>query len=87
MRGVLSTIELSKLEFLIAMRFHALLIGIKAGVKVLGIDYDVKVINLSKTTNFPVLNLDEKKFKQNFEEIKNQNSSEYKIPEFTFPEL
>ena len=79
--------ELSSLESLIAMRFHALLIGIKAGIKVLGINYDVKVKNLSKATNFPVLNIDEKDFKQSFEEIKNPKSSEYKIPEFIFPEL
>ena len=79
--------ELSNLESLIAMRFHALLIGAKAGVKILGINYDVKVENLSKAINYPILNLDNKDLKQNFEEFKNLNPSKYNIPEFTFPEL
>ena len=66
---------------------ESLLIGAKAGVKILGINYDVKVDNLNKTINFPILNLVSKDFKQIFEEFKNSNPSKYNIPEFTFPEL
>ena len=48
--------ELSKLEYLIGMRFHANLIASKAKVKVLGINYDIKVENLSKQIGFPIVN-------------------------------
>ena len=40
--GLKNKEELSKLEYLIGMRFHACLVSAKAGVKTLGINYDVK---------------------------------------------
>lgn len=40
--------EISSLEYLIAMRFHAVLLGLRAGVKVLPISYDDKVRILSE---------------------------------------
>lgn len=83
--SILDTINLiSGLEYLIGMRFHANLIAAKAGVKVLGINYDVKVENLAKTVGFPILELDNFK---NIDEIFETNTSKYNIPEFIFPEI
>ena len=79
--------EISKLEYLIAMRFHANLVGAKAGVKVLGINYDIKVLNLSKHVGFPVIGLDEKTFDVEFNEMMELDVSKYNIPEFVFPEI
>ena len=39
--------EISKLDYLIAMRFHAVLAGLMSGVKVLPVSYDKKVSFLS----------------------------------------
>ena len=39
--------EISKLEYLIGMRFHALLAGLMSGVKVLPVSYDKKVTSLA----------------------------------------
>jgi len=78
--------EISKLEYLISMRFHSCLVGAKAGVKVLGINYDIKVQNLAKMIGFPIVNLD-KNVSNRFEKILTTNPSEYKIPDFEFPSL
>jgi polysaccharide pyruvyl transferase CsaB len=78
---------LSELEYLIGMRFHANLISAKARVKVLGINYDVKIVNLSKQIGFPIIELDEKQFKTKFEELFNLNVENYNIPTFNFPEI
>ena len=57
--------DISSLDELIAMRFHACLIAIKAGVKVLPINYDIKVeklaeeFNLTTITKENIDNLDE----------------------------
>jgi len=48
--------EISSLEYLIAMRFHAALIGLKSGVKVLPIAYDPKVENLAINCGIEFLN-------------------------------
>ena len=79
--------ELSKLEYLIGMRFHACLVSAKAGVKTLGINYDVKVQNLAKTVDFPSVKLDEKTLTGKFEELLNLDVNQYKIPEAKFPEI
>ena len=50
--------RISNLEFLIAMRFHASVVGIKSGVKTLAINYDPKVEKLAKEYNLPYINLD-----------------------------
>lgn len=76
--------EISKLEYLIGMRFHSLLIGAKAGVKLLGINYDVKVLNLAKNINFPIINI-EKTCK--IDTILNLDIKNYNIPIFIYPEL
>jgi len=79
--------EISKLEYLIGMRFHANLVAAKAGVKVLGINYDIKVLNLAKHVGFPLIGLNQDSFDNEFEELINLDSSIYKIPEFEFPNL
>ncbi len=50
--------DISSLDTLIAMRFHACLIAIKAGVKLLPINYDIKVEQLAKEFNLNCLNFD-----------------------------
>ena len=79
--------ELSSLEYLIAMRFQASLVAAKAGVKVLGINYDIKVLNLAKHIGFPIIGLAQEDFEKEFDELLNINIDKYLIPEFEFPEL
>ena len=80
-------LELSKLEYLIAMRFHACLIATKAKVKVLGINYDIKVLNLAKHIGFPYIGMDDKNFCKEIDELKSLDVTKYNIPEFKFPEI
>lgn len=40
--------EFSKLNYLIAMRLHAIILGLKIGVKTLPVSYNIKVDNLAK---------------------------------------
>ena len=79
--------EISSLEYLVGMRFHACLAGIKSGIKVLGINYDVKVRTLAQETGFPLLELDGQNIREGFESLSNLNPCEYKIPEFKFPAI
>lgn len=70
---------LSQLEYLIAMRFHALLTALKAGVKSMGINYDIKVQTLANEMNIPLLSLDiQNNFEQMFEDLKNSDSDKIK---------
>lgn len=77
--------KISKLEYLVGMRFHADLVAAKAGVKVLGINYDIKVLNLAKSIGFPIIGLSEDSFKKEFDDLINLDVNNYKIPEFEFP--
>ena len=79
--------ELSKLEYLIGMRFHSNLVAAKSGVKVLGINYDIKVKTLSENIGFCSIEMNDKDLLENFEKLFSQNPCEYKIPEFNFPEI
>lgn len=79
--------EISKLEYLIGMRFHANLVAAKAGVKVLGINYDIKVLNLAKYVGFPLIGLNQDSFDNEFEELIYLDITTYQIPEFEFPSL
>lgn len=63
--------KISKVEYLISMRFHALIIGLLSGAKILGINYDIKVEKLSQEYNFPLIDLKED-FQNNFSLLKNQ---------------
>ncbi len=49
--------KFSKLEYLIAMRFHANLIAIKYGIKTLAINYDIKVEKLAEDAQIPYLSM------------------------------
>lgn len=48
--------DICKCEALISMRYHACLIAVKAGIKLLPINYDIKIKNLSKEFNLPLIN-------------------------------
>ena len=61
--------KISMLEYLIAMRFHANVVGIKAGVKTLAIDYDIKVKKLAEEFHLPLLELTEYDFSKQFDEL------------------
>ncbi|MBR6098762.1 polysaccharide pyruvyl transferase CsaB [bacterium] len=50
-------IKISKLEYMIAMRFHAVLVAIKTGVKTLAINYDAKVEKLAYDAMLPLLTI------------------------------
>jgi polysaccharide pyruvyl transferase CsaB len=61
--------EISNLEYLISMRFHANIIGIKSGIKVLAINYDPKITALAEEYGLPLINLYDKNFTEAFEEL------------------
>ena len=69
------------------MRFHSLLVGAKNDVKLLGINYDIKVENLAKTVNFPIIDLSQKDIDKEFEDLINLQCANYQIPSFIFPEI
>lgn len=50
--------NLKTLDYLIAMRFHACLVGLKFGIKTLAINYDEKVEKLATEAHIPFINLD-----------------------------
>lgn len=79
--------EISELEYLVGMRFHSLLVGARAGVKILGIDYDVKVEKLAKQVGFPIIKMNQKDLKDSFDELCSIKTGSYNIPTFVFPEL
>ena len=60
------------LEYLISMRFHSNVIGIKAGVKTLAINYDPKVERLAEEYNLPYINLNQEDFSKEFDQLKNR---------------
>ena len=50
-------IKISKLEYMIAMRFHAVLVAIKTGVPTIAINYDAKVAKLAYEACLPLLTI------------------------------
>ncbi len=48
---------MANLEYMIAMRFHAVLIALKYGIKTLAINYDYKVENIAVEANIPLLSM------------------------------
>lgn len=79
--------EISTLEYLVGMRFHADLVAVKCGVKVLGINYDVKVANLANYVGFPMIGLNQTVFEKEFDELFALNPENYNIPEYKSPDL
>lgn len=49
--------ELSRLDYMIAMRFHAALIALKYGIKTLAICYDIKVEKLAEEAQIPAISM------------------------------
>ena len=72
------TIErLSNLEYLIAMRFHAILVGLMAGVKTCAINYDIKVEKIANDAKIPIISMNaEEDFSIIFEELQNLNKDD-----------
>ena len=79
--------KLSQLEYLIGMRFHACLIAAKAGVKVLGINYDIKVKTIAENVGFSTISLSGTDIKNGIKSILETNPENYTIPNFKFPNL
>ncbi len=50
-------IKISQLEYMIAMRFHAVLVAIKTGVPTIAINYDAKVAKLAYEACLPLLTI------------------------------
>lgn len=48
---------MANLEYMIAMRFHAILIALRYGIKTLAINYDYKVENIAIEANLPMLSM------------------------------
>ena len=72
-----------ELEYLIGMRFHALIVALKAGIKCAGINYDIKVENLAKSAQIPLISMNaEEDFDKVFEEMKLLNPE--KIKEYAY---
>jgi polysaccharide pyruvyl transferase WcaK-like protein len=53
---------------LIAMRFHAIIVGLISNVKTLAINYDIKVEKIASEFELPILEL-HKDFKNQFEQL------------------
>ena len=72
--------ELTSVEYLIAMRFHACLVGINNGIKTIGINYDVKVETLSKEMGFPIIELNQNNIDEIINKIEKLNILNYNLP-------
>ena len=68
------TQRLSKSEYLISMRFHAIIVGLLAGIKTLGINYDIKVEKLAKEFNLPIIDM-KNDFSDSFSQLQAQDLS------------
>lgn len=66
--------KFSKLEYMLAMRFHANLIALKYGIKTLAISYDIKVEKLAEEAEIPCISLNgSEEYDEIFEQLKNLN--------------
>lgn len=63
---------IAKSKYLVAMRFHAIIIGLLSGTATLAVDYDIKVQKLAAEYNLPVVTLT-KEFGHEFEQLKDLN--------------
>lgn len=52
--------EIAKLDTLISMRYHALVVGLKSEVKCVGINYDPKILALCNEYDLPILEFEHK---------------------------
>lgn len=74
--------ELSRVETLVSMRFHALIVALKAGVKCAVINYDPKVQALAEKYSLPLIELNDSA--QDIKE-KLENSVSVSLCEYDFP--
>ena len=66
---------ISQLDYMIAMRFHAVLVAIKTGVKTLAINYDAKVAKLAYEAMLPFLTISvDTEWQTAFEKLKQLDS-------------
>ncbi len=78
--------ELGKVETLVSMRFHALVVALKSGVKCVGVNYDPKVSALCEKYSLPLIEFnDTVEVIQN--KIKNAKSVELKNENFPWDKL
>lgn len=69
--------KISSLEYMIGMRFHALLAAIKCGVKTCAINYDIKVEKLANDASIPMISMDaHDNFDEIYSQLKNLKSEE-----------
>lgn len=75
--------RISQLNYMIAMRFHAVIAAIMAGVRTSAINYDIKVEKLAQEASIPLISLksDKNDYKKIFTQQKSLNSS--KLSEFS----
>lgn len=63
--------HVSKLEYMVAMRFHAVLTAVRFGIKTLAISYDMKVEKFAQEFQIPCLNMkSDDDFDKAFDELK-----------------
>lgn len=80
--------DIENIETLIAMRFHACLIAIKAGINVIPINYDIKVETLANEFNFNSISLNDfDSISFAIENVKSYDYEKVKEKEFNFKEL
>lgn len=70
--------RIAQLDYMIAMRFHAVIAAVKAGVKTAAINYDIKVEKLAQEASIPLISLnpDKNDYNRIFENLKSLNSKE-----------
>lgn len=69
--------RISKLSYLIAMRFHAILVALKCGIKTCAINYDVKVEKLANEANIPLISMDaHENFETIYKKLENLNKED-----------
>ena len=62
---------MSHLEYMIAMRFHAVLVAVKTGVPTIAINYDAKVAKLAYEACLPLLTISvDEDFEEAFVKLK-----------------
>ena len=71
--------NISTLEYLFAMRFHAILVALKYGVKTCAINYDIKVEKIANDAKIPLISMEaNENFEEIFEKIEQLNSDKIK---------
>jgi len=71
--------DFSKLEYLIAMRFHACLLGLHYGIKTLPVSYDKKVESLAKNIGIDYLSADDNvDFYPTIQEFRNEGMKAFR---------